>query len=262
MAYIGNTLRTAQPNYQIIDDISASFDGTTTSFALRVGGVTPVPFPLSQQHCLISVGGVVQQPDPTGTDGFKLSGSNIVFSAAPAAGENFFGVVLAGADYINVGETFPDGSVALPSITFQQDADTGFYRSGSGVVGLASNGVARTLGLLETAQTYTGGKASEVTTLTDAANIDIDLSLSNNFTVTLAGNRNLNNPTNKVVGQSGSIFIIQDATGSRTLSYSSDWDFIGGTAPVLSTTASAIDRIDYIVQGANDIHAVFTANYS
>ena len=143
MAYIGNTLRTAQPNYQIIDDISASFDGSTTTFALQVGGVTPAPFPVSAQHCLISVGGVVQQPDPTGTDGFLLSGSNIVFSAAPSAGENFFGVVLAGADYINVGAEFPDGSVANPSITFDSDRDTGLYRKGANNITITTNGTER-----------------------------------------------------------------------------------------------------------------------
>ena len=143
MAYIGNTLRTAQPNYQIIDDISASFNGSTTSFALQVGGVTPAPFPVSAQHCLISVGGVIQQPDPTGTDGFLLSGSNIVFSAAPSAGENFFGVVLAGADYINVGAEFPDGSVANPSITFDSDRDTGLYRKGANNIAIATNGTER-----------------------------------------------------------------------------------------------------------------------
>ena len=143
MAYIGNTLRTAQPNYQIIDDISASFNGSTTSFALQVGGVTPAPFPVSAQHCLISVGGVIQQPDPTGTDGFLLSGSNIVFSAAPSAGEDFFGVVLAGADYINVGAAFPDGSVATPSITFDQDTDTGLYRRGANNIAITTNGTER-----------------------------------------------------------------------------------------------------------------------
>ena len=143
MAYIGNTLRTAQPNYQIIDDISASFNGSTTTFALQVGGVTPAPFPVSAQHCLISVGGVVQQPDPTGTDGFLLSGSNIVFSAAPSFGEDFFGVVLAGADYINVGANFPDGSVATPSITFDQDTDTGLYRKGANNIGITTNGTER-----------------------------------------------------------------------------------------------------------------------
>jgi len=88
------------------------------------------------------------------------------------------------------------------------------------------------------------------------------LGANQNFTVTLAGNRTLDNPTNKVVGQTGSIFIVQDATGSRTLSYGTDYEFAGGTAPTLTTTAAAVDRIDYIVRSSTSIHCVFTANYS
>ena len=262
MPYIGQQLTTAQPSYLIIDDISSSFDGSTTSFALQVNGSTPAPFPVAAQNCLISVGGVVQEPDSGGTNGFNLSGSNIVFSSAPSSGESFWGVVLAGADYINVGAQFPDGSVSNPSITFSADDDTGFYRSASGVVSLASNGAARTIANLESVQTFTAGQIAEVTTLTDAATVAVDLSLSNNFTLTLGGNRTLGNPTNATAGQSGSIFVIQDATGSRTLAYQGNWDFIGGTAPTLSTGANQIDRIDYIVQSATDIQAVFTANYS
>jgi len=55
---------------------------------------------------------------------------------------------------------------------------------------------------------------------------------------------------------------VQDGTGSRTLSWGSYWDFAGGTAPTLSTTASAVDRIDYVVRSSTSIHTVFTANYS
>jgi hypothetical protein len=55
---------------------------------------------------------------------------------------------------------------------------------------------------------------------------------------------------------------VQDGTGSRTLAYSSDWEFAGGTAPTLSTAASAVDRIDYIVRASTSIHAVFTDDYS
>jgi hypothetical protein len=65
-----------------------------------------------------------------------------------------------------------------------------------------------------------------------------------------------------VAGQSGSIFIVQDGTGSRTLAYGSYWDFAGGTAPTLTTTANAVDRIDYVVRSSTSIHAVFTGNYS
>jgi hypothetical protein len=115
---------------------------------------------------------------------------------------------------------------------------------------------------IDTAQTFTKGQRGEITVLSDGATITPDLADSNNFSVTLGGNRTLANPSNITAGQSGSIFITQDGTGSRTLAYGSNFDFAGGTAPTLSTTAAAVDRIDYVVRTATSIHAVFTANYS
>ena len=140
MGYLGNNLQAAYSSYLLIDSLTASFNGTTTSFPLRVNGITPVPFPVNEQNVLISVGGVPQKPDPTGSEGFRFSGSNIVFSSAPKTGEAFWGVVLAGADYINVGADFPDGSVSAPSITFASEKSTGFYKVSSGTVGVALNG--------------------------------------------------------------------------------------------------------------------------
>jgi hypothetical protein len=115
---------------------------------------------------------------------------------------------------------------------------------------------------LDTAQTFTAGQRGEITTLTDGATITPDFNDSNNFTVTLGGNRTLANPSNLTAGQSGSVFLVQDGTGSRTLAFGSYWDFAGGTAPTLTTAAGAVDRIDYIVRSSTSIHAVFTANYS
>lgn len=114
----------------------------------------------------------------------------------------------------------------------------------------------------DVAQTYSAGQRGTITALTDGATITPDLAASNNFSVTLAGNRTLANPTNIVAGQSGSVFITQDGTGSRTLAFGSYWDFAGGTAPTLSTDAASVDRIDYVVRSATSIHAVFTAAYS
>jgi flagellar basal body rod protein FlgF len=111
-------------------------------------------------------------------------------------------------------------------------------------------------------QTVTGGVRANIVSLTDATNIAYDMDDGNNAAVTLAGNRTLDNPTNITVGQSGSIFITQDGTGSRTLAYGDAYDFAGGTAPTLSTGANAVDRIDYIVRTTTSIHCVFTANYS
>ena len=139
MPYIGNDIRSNE-DYKIIDDISSGFNGSETSFALQVSGSAPVPFPKFAQQLLISINGVVQEPDPTGSAGFKILGTNIVFSSAPTGGHAFFGVIYAGADYVNAGGTFPDGSTAVPSITFTTDTDTGIFRSGSGLVSVVSNG--------------------------------------------------------------------------------------------------------------------------
>ena len=136
MPYIGNNLRSNNA-YKTVDDVSSSFNGSLTTFALTVGGSAPVPFPKYETQLIISVGGVVQEP---GT-GFTLSGTNIVFGSAPASGESFFGVILAAADYLNAGGTFPDGTNTVPSITFSDDTDTGIFRSGSGLVSIAANGV-------------------------------------------------------------------------------------------------------------------------
>ena len=103
---------------------------------------------------------------------------------------------------------------------------------------------------------------ADIQALTDGTNIAVDLNTGQNFTVTLAGNRTLSNPTNCVAGQVGSIFVVQDGTGSRTLAYGTSWDFPAGEAPTLSTDAAAIDRIDYIVHTSTDVHAVLTKAYS
>jgi hypothetical protein len=141
MAYLGNNLQVAYPSYRTIDDISSQFNGVLKTFALQIGGVAAVPFPINPQQCLISVNGVIQKPDSTGTTGFTLTGTNIVFASAPSAGWAFFGTVLAGADYVNVGANFPSGTAAVPSVTFDQSTSTGLYLVSSNVLGIATSGV-------------------------------------------------------------------------------------------------------------------------
>ena len=90
----------------------------------------------------------------------------------------------------------------------------------------------------------------------------LDLDRNANFKLTLSGNITLANPANLTAGTTGSIFVVQDGTGSRTASFGTSWDFIGGTAPTLTTAASSVDRIDYIVLDSTNIHAVATLAYS
>jgi len=90
----------------------------------------------------------------------------------------------------------------------------------------------------------------------------LDLNRNANFKLTLSGNITLVNPAELTAGTTGSIFIVQDGTGSRTVSYGTSWDFIGGTAPTMTTGANSVDRIDYIVLDSTNIHAVATLAYS
>lgn len=91
--------------------------------------------------------------------------------------------------------------------------------------------------------------------LTDAATIAVDLSAGINFSLTMINNRTLGNPTNTKDGQSGIIVFTQDGTGSRTLAYSGNWKFAGGTAPVLTTTIAARDILVYQVISSTVIYA-------
>jgi len=105
-----------------------------------------------------------------------------------------------------------------------------------------------------------GSAAANISALTDAATIAVNMSVANNFSVTLGGNRTLGNPTNLTAGQSGVIFITQDGTGSRTLAYSSYWDFPSQTAPTLTTTANAVDVLVYTVRSSTSIAAQLLTN--
>lgn len=159
-----------------------------------------------------------------------------------------------------------DGSTGLTAATAGTDylappSGTAILKANSG--GALANASAGTdYAKPDTASSWTAAQRGSISTLTDGATITPDFALANNYTVTLGGNRTLANPTNLTAGQSGSIFVVQDGTGSRTLAFGSYWDFIGGTAPTLTTTANAVDRIDYVVRSTTSIHAVFTANYS
>jgi len=277
-----------------VDDISSSFNGSTTAFTLQVSGSNVSPG--TANDIVVSLGGVVQNPNQD----FTIAGSTITFTTAPASGLSFFAVVLGQSIDSSV-VTPADGSVTgtkLSSpldlvdnqkIRFGTGNDLSIYHDASnsiiedsgtgglvlatsklnvnnaanneimitatqdGTVELYHNNVKK----IETAAggiSLTGGAAANITALSDGATITIDMATACHHSVTLGGNRTFAAPSNQVVGQAGSIFITQDGTGSRTAAFNSAFKFVGGTAPTLTTTASATDRIDYIIKSSNVIH--------
>ena len=98
-------------------------------------------------------------------------------------------------------------------------------------------------------------------TLTDAASITSSFDAANTFVVTLGGNRVLAAPTSAGIGQTGSIRIIQDATGGRTLSYNTAWQFVSGSAPTMDTSAGAQSILVYSCRSATTIDAVMLHDF-
>lgn len=89
------------------------------------------------------------------------------------------------------------------------------------------------------------------TDLTDGASVAWDVDDSHVAFLTLEGNRTLETPTSMQRGGTYILVVTQDATGGRTLAYSSDFKFPGGSAPVLSTSAGAIDILTFVSDGTS-----------
>ena len=108
----------------------------------------------------------------------------------------------------------------------------------------------------------TGAQAfsSPVSVAVASSAVALDFATGNNFTTILNGNVSIANPSNVQPGQSGIIYIVQDGTGSRTMSFNSNWKFEGGNAPTLSTGASDVDALIYNVRTSTAISAFSVLN--
>ena len=120
-----------------------------------------------------------------------------------------------------------DGGSAVTSLTMDMSA------AGKSIFGAAAVGSTQT------------ANATGSTTL--------DFDTYQNFVLTATGNVTLANPSTESAGQSGIIVLIQDGTGSRTLSTGSDFEWPAGTAGTISTSGNAVDVIPYLVDASNSI---------
>jgi hypothetical protein len=119
-----------------------------------------------------------------------------------------------------------------------------------------------TVPLLSLAQSFSAAQRGTISALTSASTVTPDFAVANNFSLTLGHTVTLANPTNLTAGQSGVIFITQDPSTARTMSFGSYWDFSGGTAPSVTSTLSAVDCLVYTVRSSTSIHAQLLTNLS
>jgi len=125
---------------------------------------------------------------------------------------------------------------------------TAAYHVANGNLGLGTASPAATLDVVGTVNTSKANTLNQ--TLTDGATISWDTSLGQVATVTLAGNRTMAAPTNLKV-QTYILHVLQDATGSRTLTWNAVFKWPAGVAPTLTTTASARDIFSFVSDGTN-----------
>jgi len=87
-------------------------------------------------------------------------------------------------------------------------------------------------------------------TLTDQATIAWNVLTSPVAKVTLGANRTLGAATGSQAGQFVSLLIIQDGTGSRTVTFNAAYEFKDDTAPTLTTTAAKGDLFVFRYNGS------------
>jgi hypothetical protein len=117
MAYVGKVPLTGA--YQILDDISGSFTGSTAGpFNLTVSGTAVSPE--TEASVIISVSGVVQEP----VSAFTISGSQITFTGNPASSDTFFGIVLGNTFDIGKPTDATVGAASLSTDFFVKNAQT------------------------------------------------------------------------------------------------------------------------------------------
>lgn len=117
-------------NIKRIDDISSSFNGILTSFALTSN--SSVVTPTNNQSLVVNLGGVIQDP----TDDYTITNNNIVFSTAPVSGLSFSAILL-GTSYSAVSQTSEYASVAGIA-TYASNAGIATYASNAGISTYAS----------------------------------------------------------------------------------------------------------------------------
>lgn len=101
MAYVGREPIAGE--VIVLDSIESSFNGSLTSFSLTrtINGTQSPFYPKETGQLMVSLGGVIQKPDFTGNEGFKVSYDQIVFAVAPPASTTCF--IIAYGNVLDVG---------------------------------------------------------------------------------------------------------------------------------------------------------------
>lgn len=227
----------------------------TGSFAVKMKTASGTAYTVPDQSVFVACDGTNIHPlsFPTSVSSFTanqltvvsaVSGTNATFNVG-----TFVSNIQTPRVSVNTSVAFGVVSVSASTTT---TTDYFTLKGATGNIGFGTKTPLKQLEITKSARAH-------VVSLTDVStSIAIDFNTAQNFAIQLVGNRTFENPSNCAAGQTGSIFIQQNVSGGKTLSFGSYWKFPNGEAPTLTTTASAVDRLDYIVYTSTAIHTVMT----
>ena len=265
MAYIGKSIESG--TFAVLDTSGNTYNGSNTTFSLGTQVGSPA-------QLLVSHDGVIQK---AGTDySLASGGTQITFSTAPASGASIFIVEISGAvggpldSDLNGAELIldADGDTSITADTDDQidikiaNADHVKLTSSSGDTVIQPSTDAKDIIIKQFDGTelvnfndgayssFTSAALNPEATLTDASTISWNALTQPVAKVTLGANRTLGAASGGVAGQFVSLLIIQDGTGSRTVTFNAAYEFKDDTAPTLTTTAAKGDLFVFRYNGS------------
>jgi hypothetical protein len=247
--------------------LKANGSGVVSAAVAGTDYEAPLSFtsPLSKTSNTISI-----QTATSSNSGILSSSDWQLFNNKQASMVAGIGVSISGGNTINIGQAIS---------TTNSPSFVGLSLSGLNVTGIVANtasGVLTTVSATGTGQVVKENTPTLITpnigaatassinstgditakrykltipaATTASSTTSLDLSTGNVFTINLSTNISTLTLTNAAVG-TYLVKFVQDATGSRTVSFPAAWKWAGGIAPVLTTTANKLDIVTLVYDG-------------
>ena len=235
--------------------------GDSIDFIILLGNVLDLGVPSDSTVTSGKLSGNLVTPGTLDVNGQELILDADADTSITADTDDQIDIKVAGADDFRItantftalsgsGVVIPEGGLTLGSTAVSATAAELNFND---IATLGTSAASKTLTADANGLTkITGAVLNVEDTLTDASTITWDVIASPVAKVTLGANRTLAAPSGSTpaAGQFIALTVIQDGTGSRTLTWNATYEFTGDEAPTLTTTASKGDLFIFKYNGS------------
>ena len=235
--------------------------GDSIDFIILLGNVLDLGVPSDSTVTSGKLSGNLVTPGTLDVNGQELILDADADTSITADTDDQIDIKVAGADDFRItantftalsgsGVVIPEGGLTLGSTAISATAAEINYND---IATLGTSAASKTITADANGLTkITGAVLNVEDTLTDASTITWDVIASPVAKVTLGANRTLAAPSGSTpaAGQFIALTVIQDGTGSRTLTWNATYEFTEDTAPTLTTTANKGDLFIFKYNGS------------